>query len=203
MHCCEEYEGDICDGSYQFPIDASSIPPIYHTDEFDVNFAHETDVFRSVKNGSGSNRIVLTEDHEDEFDAIFDIIDNFGISIEEGLVFFEKASEWLAARARDEARRVLLLTRLGKDEKRNVDVHGSLLESNLLPVDPTSRAERLLRERLMPSAVRDRMVVAPENYLQGEFYEDRWRVNEIRTDNAWKFRSAAVGGTDNLQFMWF
>lgn len=185
MHCCEEYEGDVCDGSYQFPIDASSIPPIYHTDEFDVNFAHETDVFRSVKNGSGSNRIVLTEDHEDEFDAIFDIIDNFGISIEEGLVFFEKASEWLAARARDEARRVLLLTRLGKDEKRNVDVHGSLLESNLLPVDPTSRAERLLRERLMPSAVRDRMVVAPEN------------------DNAWKFRSAAVGGTDNLQFMWF
>jgi len=202
VHCCEEYEEDICDGSYQFPIDASSIPPIYHTDEFDVNFAHETDVFRSAKNGSGSNRIVFTEDHEDEFDAIFDIIDNFGISIEEGLVFFEKASEWLAARARDEARRVLL-TRLGKDEKRNVDVHGSLLESNLLPVDPTSRAERLLRERLMPSAVRDRMVVAPENYLQGEFYEDRWRVNEIRTDNAWKFRSAAVGGTDNLQFMWF
>jgi len=142
-----------------------------HANDFGVNFPQETDDFLNVKNDDNKNRVAFAEGHEDEFDAIFDIIDNFGISIEEGLVFFEKASEWLATRARDEARR-MLLTRPRKDEERSVNVHKSLSEGNLLPVDPALRAGTPLKEHSMPSAIRDRIAVAPGDYLQGEFYVD-------------------------------
>lgn len=165
VHGREEYGGggDNRDGS-QFILNC-------HANDLGVNFPQETNVFLSVKNDDNGNRDALAEGHEDEFDAIFDIIDNFGISIEEGLVFFEKASEWLATRARDEARR-MLLTRPRKDEERSVNVHRSLLEGNPLPVDPTLRAGTPLKEHSMPSAIRDRIAVAPEDYLQGESHVD-------------------------------
>ena len=143
-----------------------------HANGFGAKFPQETDIFLSVTNDANRNRAALAEGHEDEFDAIFDIIDNFGISIEEGLVFFEKASEWLATRARDEARR-MLLTRPRKDEEQSVEVQRPLLEGDLLSVNPTLRAGTPLKEHSMPSVIRDRITVASEDYLQGKFLVDR------------------------------
>lgn len=170
VHSREDYGGDNCNGS-QFILDTSSSLLNCHANGFGVKFPQETDVFLGMKNDDNRNRTTLAEGHEDEFDAIFDIIDNFGISIEEGLVFFEKASEWLATRARDEARR-MLSTRPRKNEERSVNAHSSLLEGNLLPVEPTLRAQTPLEEHSMSSAVRDRIAVAPGDYLQGEFHVD-------------------------------
>jgi hypothetical protein len=114
-------------------------------------------VFRDIKafDMAGNNhRVNRLPDFEDEFDAIFDIIDDFNISVEEGLEFFARASEWLTLRAK-EVDEVLDLRpgRFGG---------GRRLREERLPlvgagVDWASMA---VKER-----------VAPEDYLQGEFHE--------------------------------
>ncbi|KAF5345858.1 hypothetical protein D9756_011200 [Leucocoprinus leucothites] len=105
-------EGDVFELSQRSPIDAPWTPAFYDST------AKLDDLFQGVKTADGvdfaygrDNRANIKPDLGEEFDAIFDIVDKFGISIEEGLAFFEKASEWFTVRAKDEARR--LKCRLG------------------------------------------------------------------------------------------
>ncbi|KAF5348805.1 hypothetical protein D9756_009870 [Leucocoprinus leucothites] len=143
-------EGDVFELSQRSPIDTPWTPAFYDST------AKLDDLFQGVKTADGvdfaygrDNRANIKPDLGEEFDAIFDIVDKFGISIEEGLAFFEKASEWFTVRAKDEARR--LKCRLG---------------DRVQPCD--LKLEAIIGPAGLTSAVKDRRVVAPEDYLRGD-----------------------------------
>jgi len=144
VHGCEGYGEDNCHGSWLI-FNASSTFPNCYANGFGTNFPQETEIFLSVTNNANRNSAALTEGHVEEFEAIFNIIDNFGTSIEEGLLFSNKASERLVTKVRDEARRVLL-TRPQKDEEQGVEVQRPLLEGDLLSGNATLRAGTPLKE---------------------------------------------------------